>query len=72
LADAKVPSIVMAAAGGSCQKIAPTLLVTMPECRTVASPPVIHMKNMERVKGIEPSYDAWEAPALPLSYTRVG
>ncbi len=26
---------------------------------------------MERVKGIEPSYSAWEAAALPLSYTRL-
>ncbi|CUX32870.1 hypothetical protein AGR7C_Cc260218 [Agrobacterium deltaense Zutra 3/1] len=26
--------------------------------------------KMERVKGIEPSYSAWEAAALPLSYTR--
>ena len=26
---------------------------------------------MERVKGIEPSYSAWKAAALPLSYTRV-
>ncbi len=26
---------------------------------------------MERVKGIEPSSEAWEAPALPLSYTRI-
>jgi len=25
---------------------------------------------MERVKGIEPSSGAWEASALPLSYTR--
>ncbi len=25
---------------------------------------------MERVKGIEPSYLAWKATALPLSYTR--
>ena len=25
---------------------------------------------MERVKGIEPSSEAWEATALPLSYTR--
>jgi hypothetical protein len=25
---------------------------------------------VERVKGIEPSSEAWEAPALPLSYTR--
>ena len=26
---------------------------------------------MERVKGIEPSSLAWEAKALPLSYTRI-
>ena len=26
---------------------------------------------MERVKGIEPSYSAWEAGALPLCYTRI-
>jgi hypothetical protein len=27
--------------------------------------------DVERVKGIEPSYSAWEAAALPLSYTRI-
>lgn len=27
---------------------------------------------MERVKGIEPSYEAWEAAVLPLNYTRSG
>jgi hypothetical protein len=27
-------------------------------------------RKMERVKGIEPSYSAWKAAALPLSYTR--
>ena len=27
--------------------------------------------HLERVKGIEPSYSAWKAAALPLSYTRV-
>ena len=27
-------------------------------------------EGMERVKGIEPSYSAWKAAALPLSYTR--
>ena len=27
---------------------------------------------LERVKGIEPSYSAWKAAALPLSYTRAG
>src|SRR4051794_29177490 len=26
---------------------------------------------LERVKGIEPSYSAWKAAALPLSYTRI-
>ena len=30
------------------------------------------VEGMERVKGIEPSYSAWKAAALPLSYTRVG
>jgi hypothetical protein len=30
------------------------------------------MKRLERVKGIEPSYSAWKAAALPLSYTRAG
>jgi hypothetical protein len=29
-------------------------------------------KLMERVKGIEPSYEAWEAAVLPLNYTRDG
>ena len=29
------------------------------------------LKPLERVKGIEPSYSAWKAAALPLSYTRV-
>jgi hypothetical protein len=28
--------------------------------------------DLERVKGIEPSSLAWEAKALPLSYTRAG
>ena len=27
---------------------------------------------MERAKGIEPSYEAWEASVLPLNYARVG
>jgi hypothetical protein len=26
--------------------------------------------GVERVKGIEPSYEAWEAAVLPLNYTR--
>jgi transposase InsO family protein len=28
------------------------------------------LRDLERVKGIEPSSSAWEAAALPLSYTR--
>jgi hypothetical protein len=31
-----------------------------------------YLKRLERVKGIEPSSSAWEAVALPLSYTRLG
>ena len=27
-------------------------------------------REVERVKGIEPSYAAWEAAVLPLNYTR--
>ncbi len=26
---------------------------------------------MERVMGIEPTFEAWEAPVLPLNYTRL-
>jgi hypothetical protein len=29
------------------------------------------LRTLERVKGIEPSYSAWKAAALPLSYTRM-
>ncbi len=28
------------------------------------------MENLERAKGIEPSYAAWEAAVLPLNYAR--
>ena len=28
-------------------------------------------RDVERVKGIEPSYEAWEAAVLPLNYTRI-
>jgi hypothetical protein len=30
-----------------------------------------YLNRLERVKGIEPSYSAWKAAALPLSYTRI-
>ena len=32
---------------------------------------IVDKTGMERVKGIEPSYAAWEAAVLPLNYTRV-
>ena len=31
---------------------------------------MLEQQKLERVKGIEPSYSAWKAAALPLSYTR--
>lgn len=37
------------------------------ECSTTEP----HGRDMERVKGIEPSSGAWKASALPLSYTRL-
>ena len=40
--------------------------------RSLTSSLVIASGPLERVKGIEPSYSAWKAAALPLSYTRVG
>ena len=29
------------------------------------------LANLERAKGIEPSYAAWEAAVLPLNYARL-
>jgi hypothetical protein len=46
------------------------------ECVSLGSNPALVTKStacflgLERVKGIEPSSLAWEAKALPLSYTR--
>ena len=31
----------------------------------------LQQQSAERVKGIEPSYSAWKAAALPLCYTRM-
>jgi hypothetical protein len=43
-------------------------------CSGIRNPPprptAKRLKILERVKGIEPSYSAWKAAALPLSYTR--
>ena len=30
----------------------------------------VHLRFLERAKGIEPSYAAWEAAVLPLNYAR--
>ena len=38
-------------------------------CQNCPAPPGSG-SNRERVKGIEPSYAAWEAAVLPLNYTR--
>jgi hypothetical protein len=43
--------------------ISPCLLVSL-------SPFLLFSFIFERVKGIEPSYLAWEASVLPLNYTR--
>ena len=40
------------------------------ESRTIASPRRNKELGMERVMGIEPTWPAWKAGALPLSYTR--
>jgi hypothetical protein len=39
-------------------------------CRSEYLRVVEGVKKVERVKGIEPSYAAWEAAVLPLNYTR--
>ncbi len=31
----------------------------------------VFLGNLERVKGIEPSSQAWEARVLPLNHTRI-
>ena len=45
------------------------LLSSMSRARVPAQRPE---SRLERVKGIEPSYEAWEAAVLPLNYTRIG
>ncbi len=39
--------------------------------RTTGAGPSELEGNLERVMGIEPTYSAWKAAALPLSYTRI-
>ena len=39
-------------------------------CETYVIDQLEEIKKLERVKGIEPSFSAWEADVLPLNYTR--
>ena len=45
-----------------------------PDARAFAAPypkrPLEQREALERAKGIEPSYEAWEASVLPLNYAR--
>ena len=41
------------------------------ELRTHSIAAALHLKNAERVMGIEPTYPAWKAGVLPLNYTRI-
>src|SRR3954453_1998342 len=43
---------------------------TLPKTRRVKK--LLQHKGLERAKGIEPSYAAWEAAVLPLNYARIG
>jgi hypothetical protein len=36
-----------------------------------ADPILWQLQELERAKGIEPSYAAWDAAVLPLNYARV-
>jgi hypothetical protein len=42
----------------------------MAKDRLLPLPPVRFKRSLERAKGIEPSYAAWEAAVLPLNYAR--
>ena len=39
-------------------------------CHILLRPGGVGIETLERAKGIEPSYAAWEAAVLPLNYTR--
>src|ERR1700761_471542 len=64
--------------GVTIASIANLASTTFPAPRLSTPKPALLSKSLkhkdfpvERVKGIEPSYSAWKAAALPLSYTRV-
>jgi hypothetical protein len=46
-----------------------TIWFSIGDPRSLVKPSLVGV-SMERVKGIEPSYAAWEAAVLPLNYTR--
>jgi hypothetical protein len=53
----------------------PHVLNTQPACSSfwsICCRALVSGVMVERVKGIEPSYAAWEAAVLPLNYTRIG
>ena len=61
--------------GSAAHSRQPTSVIAIPalrkqEGRPPSRKPPCHAFVLERVKGIEPSSVAWEATALPLSYTR--
>jgi hypothetical protein len=43
----------------------------MPQTQRGVNLCLVSTGHLERVKGIEPSYAAWEAAVLPLNYTRM-
>ena len=67
--DAARPSIDV---GDVAQETLPRCRSALVRCRAsaVSSTAKSTYGIVERVKGIEPSYEAWEAAVLPLNYTR--
>ena len=47
-----------------------TFILTLGFLAALESCKLLVLCELERVKGIEPSYAAWEAAVLPLNYTR--
>jgi hypothetical protein len=53
----------------SCFSYRPAI-ATKIQLQNLKTSEILEAGNLERVKGIEPSYAAWEAAVLPLNYTR--
>ena len=56
-------SLVLLAVGVSRRGLSATLIAQKGQCLSI-------LLSLERVKGIEPSFQAWEAHVLPLNHTR--